>query len=67
MVTGRLEEFLQPGLRSQKYAAIEPQRLVTVLEKYRWAALYGLLASAKSCFVVLGLQTPVTSILAAGR
>ena len=35
MVTGRLEEFLQPGLRSQKYAAIEPQRLVSVLEKYR--------------------------------
>ena len=35
MVTGRLEEFLQPGLRSQKYAAIEPQRLVTVLAKYR--------------------------------
>lgn len=37
LVTGRLEEVLDPVQKSQKYPAVHLERLAAVLTKFRWA------------------------------
>lgn len=52
LVTGRLEEVLDPVQQPQKYPAVQLDRLTAVLTKFRWFVIPAYCLGDLSCLIV---------------